>query len=495
MSSGPTQNYDDPTLDGWRPRPVLAAGVRVFVVVLPPAVAIVLGWVAATWFPAARFGLNPWVWLAAEVAISTVVVLALGRLTRRLLPLSALLAMALVFPDQAPSRLSVAIRTHSPAALRQRVDDVRGGGCTTDARNQAAHATELLALVAALSLHDHATRGHSERVQGYTSLIADEMRLSEADAARLRWAALLHDIGKLRIPAEVLNNRGRPSESDWEVLATHPHAGLDLAAPLTEFLGEWVAGISQHHERWDGEGYPLGLAGQQIHLGARVIAVADTYDVITSTRSYKRAMPASQARAELARCSGSQFDPAVVRAFLAVSIGKLRLNAGPLSAVTGLPGIRNLGIENLAHGIGGAGAVLSTGVAATTAAFGLLLGGLASPALATGPGPTAEQGAVVAAESPRPFGPPGDATHHTAGPTQPGPDPQTAGDAPTPEDSGGVTPGGTAARRVERRPDPDNRLDRDHADGRRPTGNPAHNTDHDIDPDNRLDRHVRHRDG
>ena len=443
MSSGPTQNYDDPTLDGWRPRPVLAAGVRVFVVVLPPAVAIVLGWVAATWFPAARFGLNPWVWLAAEVAISTVVVLALGRLTRRLLPLSALLAMALVFPDQAPSRLSVAIRTHSPAALRQRVDDVRGGGSTPPcaqpggARHRAAGPGRRA--VAARPRHPRALRAGPGI---HRRLIADEMRLGEADAARLRWAALLHDIGKLRIPAEVLNNQGRPSESDWAVLATHPHAGLDLAAPLTEFLGEWVAGISQHHERWDGEGYPLGLAGQQIHLGARVIAVADTYDVITSTRSYKRAMPASQARAELARCAGSQFDPAVVRAFLAVSIGKLRLNAGPLSAFTGLPGIRNLGIENLAHGIGGAGAVLSTGVAATTAAFGLLLGGLASPALATGPGPTAEQGAVVAAESPRPFGPPGDATHHTAGPTQPGPDPQTAGDAPSRKTPGASHPAG-----------------------------------------------------
>ncbi len=424
VSSGPTQNYDDPTLDGWRPRPVLAAGVRVFVVILPPAVAIVLGWVAATWFPAARFGLDPWLWLAVEVAISTVVVLVLGRLTRRLLPLSALLAMALVFPDQAPSRLSLAIRTHSPAALRRRVDDVRGSAKhATVARSQAAHATELLALVAALSLHDHATRGHSERVQGYTALIADEMRLGEADAARLRWAALLHDIGKLRIRAEVLNNQGRPSESDWAVLATHPHAGLDLVAPLAGFLGEWVAGISQHHERWDGEGYPLGLAGQQIHLGARVIAVADTYDVITSTRSYKRAMPASQARAELARCAGSQFDPAVVRAFLSVSIGKLRLNAGPLSAFTGLPGIRNLGIENLTHGVGGVGAAVSTGVAATTAAVGLLLGGLASPAIATDLNPTTAQGVVVASEAPWRVGSSGTATH-AAGPAQPGQEPQ-----------------------------------------------------------------------
>ena len=378
MSSGPTQNYDDPNLDRWRPRPVLAAVVRLGVVALPAALAIAMGWAAATWFPADRLGLNPWVWLAGEITVATLLVLALGRLTRRLLPLSAMLAMALVFPDRAPSRLAVALRTHSPAALRRQIADVQA----RRAEPGTEPTTALLGLVAALSLHDHNTRGHSERVQAYTSLIAEEMGLPEPAAARLRWAALLHDIGKLRIPTPVLAKQGRPSSTEWEVLATHPTAGLELAAPLTDFLGEWAAGINQHHEHWNGAGYPAGLAGQQIHLGARIIAVADTYDVITSTRSYKDAMPASQARAELARCAGTQFDPAVVRAFLAVGLGKLRLATGPLSALTSLPGLRSVPLHDLATTAGGIGATLSTGAAAATATLGLLVGGLAAPAAA-----------------------------------------------------------------------------------------------------------------
>lgn len=392
MSSGPTQNYDDPNLDRWRPRPVLAAVVRLGAVALPAALAIAMGWAAATWLPADRLGVNPWVWLAGEITLATLVVLTLGRLTRRLLPLSAMLAMAMVFPDRAPSRLAVALRTHSPAALRRQIADVQARRTQAGTEPTAA----LLGLVAALSLHDHNTRGHSERVQAYTALIAEEMGLPEPAAARLRWAALLHDIGKLRIPTTILAKQGRPSAAEWEALAAHPTAGLELAGPLTDFLGEWAAGISQHHEHWDGGGYPSGLAGQEIHLSARIIAVADTYDVITSTRSYKEAMPASQARAELARCAGTQFDPTVVRAFLAVGLGKLRLTAGPLSALTSLPGLRSVPLPDLATTAGGIGTALSTGVAATTAALGLLVGGLAAPAVADPPTGTAPPPAAAA---------------------------------------------------------------------------------------------------
>ena len=127
----------------------------------------------------------------------------------------------------------------------------------------------------------------------------------------------------------MLNKKGRLTAQEWEQIQRHPEIGARLTMPLGPWLGDWVRGVGEHHERWDGGGYPAGLRAEEISLAARIIAVADAFDVMTAARSYKDPLPAEAARAELVRCAGDQFDDRVVRAFVAVSIGRLRRVMGP----------------------------------------------------------------------------------------------------------------------------------------------------------------------
>lgn len=364
MLPGPIQNYEDESLGAWRPRPVLAWCIRVGLTLVPAALAVLFGLAAVRWLPAEDLGMNPWVWLATEVACATALLLLTTRLTRRLLPMTTLLRLTVFFPDRAPSRLGVAMRHYSPGVLVRRLDAARLQGRHADQDQQ--HASFLLDLVAAVHDHDQVTRGHCERVQGYAALIGTELGLSERDAARLSWAALLHDVGKLHVPAEIITKPGRPTDEEWDVLATHPAAGATIAHPLAEWLGPWFGAIGEHHERWDGGGYPSGLAGTAISQGARIVAVADAFDTITSARSYKKPLPPSAARAELARCAGSQFDPDVVRAFLAVSLGRLRKVAGPLSVLSALPGLQSV-VPSSGSLVPGASQVATTMTAVTGA--------------------------------------------------------------------------------------------------------------------------------
>ncbi len=182
---------------------------------------------------------------------------------------------------------------------------------------------QVLELVAALSVHDRQTRGHSERVRVFADLIADEMHLSDADRARLRWASLLHDIGKLVVPPEILTKPAALTDVEMSAVRRHPEEGERLIGPLRAWLGEWGEAVVQHHERYDGTGYPHGLAGDQISLAGRIVAVADSYEVMTAARPYRKSISVSAARKELVKCSGTQFDPMVVRAFLNISMGRL----------------------------------------------------------------------------------------------------------------------------------------------------------------------------
>ena len=154
----------------------------------------------------------------------------------------------------------------------------------------------VIELVLALSVHDKATRGHSERVRVFADLIADELKIDEDGQARLRWAALLHDVGKLEVPVALLNKPGQPDEDEWKILHRHPAEGARLVAPLLPWLGEWGRAVVEHHERYDGTGYPHRLKGTEISLAARIVAVADVYEVMTAPRPYKRAMSIAAAR-------------------------------------------------------------------------------------------------------------------------------------------------------------------------------------------------------
>ena len=194
------------------------------------------------------------------------------------------------------------------------------------------------------------------------------------DRDRLRWSALLHDIGKMTVHPDLLNKTGELTDEDWATLRRHPLEGRRLIAPLHAWLGEWALTVEQHHENFDGTGYPFGLAGNEISLGARIVAVADSFEVMTSSRSYKSASSPSEARNELTRCAGTQFDPAVVRAFLNVSLGRLRWIIGPLSWLFDVPFVSQIG------NLGRAAALTSqTTALASTLAVGALVAGSQIP--------------------------------------------------------------------------------------------------------------------
>jgi HD-GYP domain-containing protein (c-di-GMP phosphodiesterase class II) len=261
-------------------------------------------------------------------------IIALERVGRRLLPLAALLNLSLLFPDRAPKRFAIARRVGKPRDLQRQLQEARDKGVRG---GEVAYMQRILELVAALSVHDRQTRGHSERVRVFADLIADEMNLPAADRARLRWASLLHDIGKLVVPSEILSKPAALNDVEQTAVRRHPEEGERLIGPLRAWLGEWADAVVQHHERFDGKGYPHGIGGEQISLAGRIVAVADSYEVMTAVRPYRKPIGVSAARQELVKCSGGQFDPVVVRAFLNISMGRLWRVVGLGSWIAQLP--------------------------------------------------------------------------------------------------------------------------------------------------------------
>jgi HD-GYP domain-containing protein (c-di-GMP phosphodiesterase class II) len=305
---------------------------------IPIILSIASVFAASLLLPHAHSNLWRVLWWITILVIAWIAAIIGERIARPLLPLASLLKMSLLFPDRAPSRFVVAWRSGSTRQLDRYVH----GLDHSPRREPVKAAAEILAMVTALSSHDRRTRGHSERVRAYTDLLADELRLPQPDRDRLRWSALLHDVGKISVPVSILNKAGKPSAAEWEILHQHPVEGKRMIEPLSEWLGEWGLAVEQHHENFDGTGYPFGLSGDEISLGARIVAVADAFEVMTAVRSYKSAMSARDARKELTRCAGTQFDPAIVRAFLDISVGRQRLVIGPLAWLFDLPIVSQL---------------------------------------------------------------------------------------------------------------------------------------------------------
>jgi len=172
-------------------------------------------------------------------------------------------------------------------------------------------------LAFAIDAKDHYTQGHSQKVSAYAALIAEGLGMNDAEVEEIRLGAVLHDIGKVGIPENILNKSGPLNPEEWETMKSHVKFGAKILDPLTP-LARVREMVLHHHEFFDGSGYPEALSGEKIPLGARIIAIADAYDTITSDRTYKKARHANEALAELERCANAQFDGAIVELFVRV---------------------------------------------------------------------------------------------------------------------------------------------------------------------------------
>jgi response regulator RpfG family c-di-GMP phosphodiesterase len=180
---------------------------------------------------------------------------------------------------------------------------------------QHAYRQTVAALADALEAKDPQTGLHAQRVQHYALTLTEGVDARLLDDPSLEYGFLLHDVGKIGVPTQILEKRGPLSDPEWELIQAHPSIGADILGEVTLLQGQGLDVVRAHHERWDGSGYPRGLAGEEIPLGARIFALADTLDAMTSDRPYRRALSWERATDEILGQTGRQFDPRVVKAF------------------------------------------------------------------------------------------------------------------------------------------------------------------------------------
>lgn len=173
------------------------------------------------------------------------------------------------------------------------------------------------ALAHTIDAKDEYTRGHSVRVAKYSRMLAERLKLSEEDCENIYYMALLHDIGKIGVPNSIINSPSKLTDEEYTVIKTHPGVGYDILSEIKS-RPDLSIGARWHHERYDGKGYPDGKVGDEIPFFARIIAVADSYDAMTSNRSYRKYMPQDAVRSEIKKNIGAQFDPNVAKCMLSI---------------------------------------------------------------------------------------------------------------------------------------------------------------------------------
>src|SRR5437764_1691964 len=181
----------------------------------------------------------------------------------------------------------------------------------------------LHSLTSAVDAKDTYTCGHSERVALLSRTLAQIAGLSETEVERIYMAGLLHDVGKIGVPEAVLQKTGRLTPEEFEQIKKHPEIGARILRDVKQ-LEDILPGVLHHHERYDGRGYPSGLAGENIPRMGRIICLADCFDAMTSSRTYRKALPLEVALTEIRRCAGTQFDPTLTDAFLSIPVSELR---------------------------------------------------------------------------------------------------------------------------------------------------------------------------
>ena len=182
------------------------------------------------------------------------------------------------------------------------------------AKLQEAYEASLIMLVNAIDLRDHYTRGHVERVMSYALTIAKNLGVSQLEEDGVRFGAILHDIGKIHIRDDVLRKTGPLNSEEWIEMKRHPIVGAEMVKDIP-YLVPAIPVIRYHHERWNGSGYPAGLVGEAIPRTARIVAVADSFDAMTTERPYRPTLSPPDAYQQILRCSGELFDPKVVESF------------------------------------------------------------------------------------------------------------------------------------------------------------------------------------
>ena len=201
------------------------------------------------------------------------------------------------------------------AQREERMDGLRQQVSSLQDALQERFVDGMITLVNALEARDPYTRGHSTRVARVAGMVARRIVEHATDAAEIELAARLHDIGKVAVPDRLLDKPSRLTPEEIVLMDTHPVVGEDILRPIAE-LRNVASIIRSHHERWDGTGYPDGLSGERIPVGSRILALADTLDAMTSQRPYRDSRPVADARDEIGKQLGSQFDPAIGQVFL-----------------------------------------------------------------------------------------------------------------------------------------------------------------------------------